>query len=33
MAEQLRGMFAQMGQGKHRTRKLPMRDASKLLTD
>ncbi|HET7865854.1 MAG TPA: ATP-dependent protease ATPase subunit HslU [Burkholderiaceae bacterium] len=33
MAEQLRGMFAQMGQGKRHTRKLPIRDARKLLAD
>jgi ATP-dependent HslUV protease ATP-binding subunit HslU len=33
MAEQLRGMFAQIGQGKRRTRKLPIRDARKLLAD
>ena len=33
MAEQLRGMFSQLGQGKRRTRKLLIRDARKLLAD
>ena len=33
MAEQLRGMFGQLGQGKKQTRKLKIRDALKLLAD
>lgn len=33
MAEQLRGMFSQMGQEKRRTRKLKIAEALKLLTD
>lgn len=33
MAEQLRGMFAQLGQGKRRTRKLRIGEARKLLLD
>ena len=33
MAEQLRGMFSQMGQDKRRTRKLPIAEARKLLVD
>ena len=33
MAEQLRGMFSQMGQDKRRTRKLKIAEALKLLTD
>ena len=33
MAEQLRGMFSHMGQEKRKTRKLPIKEALKLLTD
>ena len=33
MAEQLKGMFGQMGQGKRRTRKLPIAEAMKLLVE
>ena len=33
MAEQLRGVFSQMGQDKRRTRKLPIAEARKLLVD
>ena len=33
MAEQLRGVFSQMGQDKRRTRKLPVAEARKLLID
>jgi ATP-dependent HslUV protease ATP-binding subunit HslU len=33
MAEQLKGLFSQMGGGKKKTRKLPIGDAMKLLTD
>ncbi len=33
MAEQLRGMFSQLGQEKRKTRKLRIADAMKLLTD
>ena len=33
MAEQLRGMFSQFGQGKRSTRKLKIAEARKLLTD
>ncbi|MDH1500657.1 ATP-dependent protease ATPase subunit HslU [Comamonas terrigena] len=33
MTEQLRGMFSQMGQEKRKTRKLPIQEALKLLTD
>ena len=33
MAEQLRGVFSQMGQDKRRTRKLPIAEARKLLID
>ena len=33
MTEQLRGMFRQMGQEKRKTRKLPIQEALKLLTD
>jgi ATP-dependent HslUV protease ATP-binding subunit HslU len=33
MAEQLRGMFSQLGQGKRKTRKLKIGDAMKLLVD
>ena len=33
MTEQLRGMFSQMGQEKRKTRKLPIKEALKLLTD
>jgi ATP-dependent HslUV protease ATP-binding subunit HslU len=33
MAEQLRGMFAQLGQGKRRTRKVRIGEARKLLVD
>jgi ATP-dependent HslUV protease ATP-binding subunit HslU len=33
MAEQLKGLFAQMGGGKKKTRKLPIGEAMKLLTD
>ncbi|MDR0227079.1 MAG: ATP-dependent protease ATPase subunit HslU [Burkholderiaceae bacterium] len=33
MAEQLRGMFSQMGQEKRKTRKLKIAEAMKLLTD
>jgi ATP-dependent HslUV protease ATP-binding subunit HslU len=33
MAEQLRGMFAQLGQGRRRTRKLRIGEARKLLVD
>ena len=33
MAEQLKGMFSQMGQGKRRTRKLTIAEAMKLLID
>ena len=33
MAEQLRGMFSQMGQEKRKTRKLKIAEALKLLTD
>ncbi|GAA3983411.1 ATP-dependent protease ATPase subunit HslU [Comamonas faecalis] len=33
MAEQLRGMFSQMGQERRRTRKLKIAEAMKLLTD
>jgi ATP-dependent HslUV protease ATP-binding subunit HslU len=33
MAEQLKGLFAQMGGGRKKTRKLPIGEAMKLLTD
>ena len=33
MTEQLRGLFSQMGQEKRKTRKLPIKEALKLLTD
>ena len=33
MAEQLRGMFSHMGQEKRKTRKLPIKEALKLLAD
>jgi ATP-dependent HslUV protease ATP-binding subunit HslU len=33
MAEQLKGLFSQMGGGKKKTRKLPIGEAMKLLTD
>ena len=33
MAEQLRGMFSHMGREKRKTRKLPIKEALKLLTD
>jgi ATP-dependent HslUV protease ATP-binding subunit HslU len=33
MAEQLKGMFSQLGGGKKKTRKLPIGEAMKLLTD
>jgi len=33
MAEQLKGLFSQMGQGKSRTRKLKIAEAQKLLVD
>lgn len=33
MAEQLKGLFAQMGGGKKKTRRLPIGEAMKLLTD
>ena len=33
MAEQLRGMFGQMGQGKRQTRKMPINEALKVLAD
>ncbi len=33
MTEQLRGMFSQMGQGKRKTRKLPIGEAMKLLVE
>jgi len=33
MAEQLKGMFGQMGQGKRRMRKLPIAEAMKLLVE
>ncbi|GAB4088937.1 ATP-dependent protease ATPase subunit HslU [Hydrogenophaga soli] len=33
MAEQLKGMFSQLGQGKRKTRRLKIADALKLLTD
>ena len=33
MAEQLRGMFSQMGSGKRQTRKLPIAEAMKLLIE
>jgi len=33
MAEQLRGLFGQMGQGKRETRRLKIADAQKVLTD